>query len=124
VGLSVVIVDDSEEFLASARALLELQGMNVVGVAATPAEGLERVRQLRPDVVLIDLNLGPVSGLELASQLSADGAVSPALVVVSTIGREDLAALLDDSPVHGFLTKTDLSATAVASIVAGTGLVG
>jgi DNA-binding NarL/FixJ family response regulator len=124
VALSVVIVDDSEAFLASARALLGRQGLPVVGVATSPAEALDRVRELRPDVVVVDLHLGSDSGLELARRLSADDASSPAVVLVSTIAREDLAALVVGSPVRGFLTKTDLSATALESIVSGAGLPG
>lgn len=120
-ALSVVIVDDSEAFLASARGLLERQGLDVVGVATSPAEALDRVPELRPDVVVVDLHLGAASGLELAGLLSAADA-SPAVVLVSTIDRDDLAALVVGSPVRGVLTKTDLSATALESIVGGAGL--
>jgi CheY-like chemotaxis protein len=96
----------------------------VAGVATNALEALETVRELGPDVVVIDLHLGSASGLDLAAQLSADGAASPAVILVSTIGQEDLAALADGAPVTGFLTKTDLSATAVQSIVRGTTLSG
>lgn len=116
-----MIVDDSDAYLASARALLERQGLQVVGVATSPAEAVDRVTELRPDVVVVDLHLGSDSGLELAGRLSA-GNASPAVVLVSTVGREDLAALVVGSTVRGVLTKTDLSATAVESIVHGTGL--
>ena len=116
--LSVVIVDDSPSFLESARALLQSQGLDVIGVATNPAEAVERVRQHRPEVVVVDLHLGAVSGLEVASELSAE-ATPPAVVLVSSIGYDDLAALADGAPVRGFLTKTDLSAAAVESIVRG-----
>lgn len=120
----MVIVDDSASFLGSARALLQSQGMDVVGVASAPAEALETVRRLGPDVVVVDLHLGDASGLELAQQLSAEGPGAPAVVLVSSIGYDDLAALADGAPVRGFLTKTDLSAAAVASIVRATPLPG
>lgn len=123
-ALSVVIVDDSEVFLLSASDLLRRQGMNVVGTATTPAEALDRVRDLEPDLVVIDLHLGSTSGLDLAGALSADGAGTPALVLVSSIGLEDLAALAVGAPVQGYLTKTDLSAGALESIVRGTPLAG
>lgn len=123
VALSVMIVDDSEAFLAAARALLGRQGLEVVGVATSPAEALDRVAELRPDVVVVDLHLGPDSGLELARRL-ATAAASPAVVLVSTISREDLATLVVGSPLRGVLTKTDLSATALESIVSGAGLPG
>jgi two-component system, NarL family, nitrate/nitrite response regulator NarL len=119
VALRVVIVDDSDAFLVSARDLLERQGLTVVGVAGTIAEALERVRVLAPDAVIVDLHLGSASGLDLARLLSAEP-TPPAVVLVSSIGTEDLAALAVDAPVRGCLTKTDLSAAAVESIVRGT----
>jgi two-component system, NarL family, nitrate/nitrite response regulator NarL len=122
--MSVVIVDDSEVFLESASDLLARQGMDVVGTATTPAAALARVRETAPDLVVIDLHLGSASGLDLAGLLSADGAGAPALVLVSSIGLEDLAALALGAPVQGYLTKTDLSAAALESIVRGTPLAG
>jgi CheY-like chemotaxis protein len=70
VTLRCVIVDDDPGFLRSARALLEQEGFRVVGVASTPADALERVQALRPDVTLLDVNLGPHSGFEVARRLS------------------------------------------------------
>jgi DNA-binding NarL/FixJ family response regulator len=119
VTLRVVLVDDSEPFLGSARALLESEGVVVVGVATTPAEALGRVRDLRPDVVIVDLHLGSASGLDLVGRLSAEGGPAPAVVLVSSIAREDLAELAGGAPVRGLLTKSDLSAAALESIVAG-----
>jgi DNA-binding NarL/FixJ family response regulator len=115
----VVIVDDNEAFLASARALLETQDLRVVGTASNPADAWERVRQSSPDVVVVDLHLGSDSGLDLARRLAEGDSGSPAVVLVSTVGYDDLAALAAGSPVRGFLTKTDLSAAAVESIVCG-----
>jgi two-component system, NarL family, nitrate/nitrite response regulator NarL len=122
VALSVVIVDDSASFLESARALLQSEGMKVVGVASTPTDAVACVQRLGPDVVVVDLHLGASSGLELADRLSTEGPGAPAVVLVSSIGYDDLAALAADAPVRGFLTKTDLSAAAVESIVDGTSL--
>jgi CheY-like chemotaxis protein len=123
VALSVVIVDDSEVFLASARDLLERDGLSVVGLATNAAEAVERVEALGPDLVVVDLHLGSVSGLDVARRLST-GPGSPAVVVVSSIGADDLAALAADAPVQGVLTKTALSAAALESIVRGTPLPG
>ncbi len=64
-----LIVDDSAYFVDAARGLLERQGMTVVGVASTSAEALRRFEELRPDVTLVDLDLGGESGFELAEQL-------------------------------------------------------
>jgi CheY-like chemotaxis protein len=56
--LRCLIVDDSPRFLAAARGLLERQGIAVVGVASSGAEALRRVAELRPDVTLLDIDLG------------------------------------------------------------------
>src|SRR5262245_52892737 len=110
VALSVVIVDDSASFIESARALLQSQGMDVVGVASSPAEAVACVQRLDPDVVVVDLHLGASSGLELADRLSAQGPGAPAVVLVSSIGYDDLAALAADSPVRGLLNYRVLGA--------------
>lgn len=57
-ALRCLIVDDSECFLQAARTLLHTEGITVVGVASTAADALARCAQLRPDVVLVDIDLG------------------------------------------------------------------
>ena len=81
--IRVVIVDDNPEFLDSARRLLEHQGISVVGVASTEADGLRHVHELRPDVTLVDVNLGEESGFDLAEALqeSDDGAPVPVILI-------------------------------------------
>jgi DNA-binding NarL/FixJ family response regulator len=61
-----LIVDDHERLLATAQALLTREGLDVVGTATTQDEALEKAEQLQPDVVLVDINLGRDSGIELA----------------------------------------------------------
>ena len=53
-----LIVDDSADFIDAARGLLECEGIAVVGVASTSADALRRFDELRPDVTLVDINLG------------------------------------------------------------------
>jgi DNA-binding NarL/FixJ family response regulator len=112
--LRVLIVDDNEAFLAAARALLERQGLSVVGVASTSAQALLRAERLQPDVMLVDITLGEESGFELARRLVArDGAGGGAVVLISTHAQEDFADLIAESPASGFLAKCDLSADAI-----------
>jgi two-component system, NarL family, nitrate/nitrite response regulator NarL len=116
--LRCLIVDDSPRFLAAARGLLERQGMAVVGVASTSAEALERVRELRPDVTLVDIDLGGESGLELARRLHHQAGPAPARVIlVSTHAEEDYAELIAASPAVGFLSKSTLSAGAIHDLL-------
>ena len=69
---TVVIVDDTEPFRRSARGLLELDGYVVIGEAADGASALDVVARLRPDVVLLDIALPDMSGLDIAERLAAD----------------------------------------------------
>lgn len=117
-----LIVDDSATFLVAARALLEGEGITVVGVATTGAEALARTVELRPDVVLIDIGLGSESGFTLAQRIAewAGGrpaAEVPLLVMISARAGEDFADLVAASPAVGFLGKADLSARAVHDLI-------
>jgi DNA-binding NarL/FixJ family response regulator len=117
-----LIVDDSPRFLAAARGLLERQGISIVGVASNSAEALQRVGELRPDVTLLDIDLGGESGLELARLLhdQADQAPAP-VILISTHAEQDYAELIAASPAVGFLPKTALSGDAIRELLAGNG---
>lgn len=111
-----MIVDDSRRFADAARALLERQGLLVVGVAATGNEALELSRRLTPDVALVDVALGDESGFEVARRLMAAGEVS-SVILISTHTEADYRDLIAESPALGFLQKTELSATAIRNLV-------
>ncbi len=119
--LRLLIVDDNPHFLQAARDLLEREGMSVVGVASTSSEALERIEELRPDVTLVDVDLGEESGFELAQRLvkACDGAPPPVLLI-STYAEEDLRDLIETSPTVGFLSKSELSGTAIRRLLGAT----
>ena len=72
-----LIVDDSADFVDAARGWLECEGITVVGVASTSADALRLFEELRPDVTLVDINLGGESGFDVAEQLHQAGGPSP-----------------------------------------------
>ena len=115
-SMRCLIVDDSDEFLDSARSLLTDQGLDIVGVARSGAEALRLVEQLSVDVALVDVQLGDEDGLELARML---GMRVPAvrIVLISTHRRDDLDDLIASTPAAGFLSKTELGAAAIADLV-------
>ena len=116
--LRVLIVDDSDLFLDSARVLLEREGLTVAGVASTGAEARRQVQSLQPQVVLVDIALGKESGFDLVLSLVEDGLGDEAAVIlISTRSAEDFADLIAGSPAAGFLTKGELSARAIRRIV-------
>jgi two-component system nitrate/nitrite response regulator NarL len=115
VDLSCIIVDDSAQFLQAARSLLEREGVAVVGVAATCSEALQRVGELRPKVVLVDIDLGEESGFDVARHISK--AVPASVILISTHAEDDLAELIAESPAAGFISKSELSAHAIQGLL-------
>jgi DNA-binding NarL/FixJ family response regulator len=121
-ALRCVIVDDSTGFLRSARLLLEQEGIAVVGVASTGAEALQRTQELQPDVLLLDIDLGEESGFDVAHRLERELSFpSSNVVLISTHSEEDFADLIAASPTAGFVSKADLSASAIREVLRGDG---
>ncbi len=120
--LRCLIVDDSPRFLAAARGLLERQGVVVVGVASTGAEAVERATELRPDVALLDIDLGAESGFDVARRLSGEATLARTrMILISTHAEQDYTDLIAASPVVGFLPKSALSADAIRALIASDG---
>jgi DNA-binding NarL/FixJ family response regulator len=113
-----LIVDDNARFREELRALLEEEGMEVVGTVASADEALQQVAELRPDVVLVDIVLGADSGFDLARRLNdaADGAV-PHVILISTHDEREYADLIEASPASGFVAKTELTASSIRRII-------
>ena len=108
-----LIVDDSAGFVDAARGLLECEGLSVVGVASTSAEALRLFEEMRPDVTLVDINLGGESGFELAEQLHRVGWAAPSpVILISTHAAQDFADMIETSPAVGFLSKSALTGAA------------
>jgi DNA-binding NarL/FixJ family response regulator len=116
VPMTVLIVDDHPSFRGSARALLEAEGYEVVGEAENGLDGLDAARALRPDVVLLDVQLPDIDGFEVASRLTQD-AGAPAVVLISSRDGSDFGHLVRDSGARGFIPKAELSGDAIAALV-------
>jgi len=116
--LRCLIVDDNACFMEVSRTLLEKQGISVVGLAMTAAEGLQGARELEPDVVLVDIDLGADNGFDLARLLADEaGPVASKVILISTHSEEDFADLVAESPALGFVAKSDLSARAIEDLL-------
>jgi DNA-binding NarL/FixJ family response regulator len=114
--LRILIVDDSRHFLNAARGALEQDGITVVGIASTSAEALQLAQELRPDGILVDINLGDESGLDLARELASSDAAP--VVLISAYPESEFTDLIATSPAVGFVSKSQLSAGAVSSLIA------
>jgi DNA-binding NarL/FixJ family response regulator len=116
VKASVLIVDDHPAFRASARSLLEGEGYEVVAETASGESAVELALELAPDVVLLDVALPDLSGLEVAERL----ADSPSKVVlVSSRDPRDFGARFRRTSAVGFIPKDNLSPETLKELLKG-----
>jgi len=99
----VVLVDDHELFRAGVRA--ELDGLvDVVGDAATVADAVALIRELAPDVVLLDVHMPDGGGLEVLRQVAADASATRFLALSVSDAAEDVIAVIR-AGARGYVTK-------------------
>jgi DNA-binding NarL/FixJ family response regulator len=110
VGHRVLIVDDHPSFRASARVLLESEGFDVVGEAEDGASAITETFRLRPEIVLLDVQLPDTDGFDVAAQITAhDGNDGPAVILVSSRDSSDFGPLVSRCGAMGFVPKAELS---------------
>jgi DNA-binding NarL/FixJ family response regulator len=113
---TVLIVDDSAAFRTTARVLLEARGYTVAGIAADGAAALDAARSLRPDAVLLDVNLPDMDGVTVAGALTRE-ATAPAVVLVSTVERAALGGRVEACGARGFLPKSELGSPRLVELL-------
>jgi DNA-binding NarL/FixJ family response regulator len=116
VPLRCLIVDDNASFLRAAVALFEREGVTVVGVASNGADALRQARELRPDVILVDIVLGRESGFDLARRMFEADPDGAKVILISTHAEADFADLINKTPVAGFVAKSELSANEIRRV--------
>ena len=103
--ISVLLVDDHTLFRSGVRSLLQRNSrFNVVGEAADGVDGVKRALQLKPDVVLLDLNMPGMSGIETLQLMLQDRPGAAVLMLTVSEEAEDLAAALQ-AGARGYLLK-------------------
>jgi DNA-binding NarL/FixJ family response regulator len=113
---TVLIVDDHAEFRASAAELLEAEGFDVVGAAGDAARAVELALSLRPQIVLLDVQLPDRDGFAVAARLAPE-AQPPQVVLISGRDAAAYGRRVAGAPVRGFIAKRDLTGAAVAALV-------
>ncbi len=113
---TVLIVDDHPSFRATARVLLESEGFDVVGEAVDGASGIAAARKLRPQLVLLDVQLPDTDGFAVAGELTG-GEDPPAVVLTSSRDSRDYGRLIAESGAIGFVPKGDLSGEALCALL-------
>jgi DNA-binding NarL/FixJ family response regulator len=111
-----LIVDDSEQFLASAKRLLSVGGVTIVGTAQSGKEAVRLANELRPDIVLVDIDLGGEDGVDVAHHLAAL-VPAPIIVLISTHTEAEVGEMVAASPAAGFIPKSQLDAAAVRALL-------
>ncbi|WP_028061490.1 response regulator [Candidatus Solirubrobacter pratensis] len=112
---TVLIVDDHAGFRRAARSLLEADGYDVAGESATGGEALEAVPRLRPNVVLLDIGLPDLDGIEVSTRLTTEDPTR-AIVLTSTRDATECAPLAKSCGARGFIPKSELSGAAIAQL--------
>lgn len=115
-GRRVLIVDDHASFRGCARTLLESEGFDVVGEAADGESAVTLAADLRPELVLLDIQLPDIDGFAVAERLlEADSRLQ--IVLVSSRDRSSYGPLIEQSGARGFLSKGDVTGVALEGLL-------
>ena len=112
--MTILIVDDHPTFRTSARRLLEAEGYEVVGEAGDGTRAVAAAFDLRPDIVLLDIQLPDFDGFEVARRITAGGG-GPDVVLTSSRDWSDVD--VRECGARGFLAKSELSGAALATLL-------
>lgn len=102
--MRVLIIDDHALFRVGLKGLLEQRNIEVVGVAADGAEGIELAEQLNPDIILLDLRMPGMGGLEVLNILREKNQSTPVVMLTTSNEETDLIKSLR-SGAQGYLLK-------------------
>jgi two-component system response regulator NreC len=115
-GTKILLVDDHAMFRAGIKALLEAEGrLSVVGEASSGDEAVDRVRELKPDVVVMDLSMPGSNGLEATRRIAALELDTKVLVLTVHAEEEYLVPVVE-AGASGYLTKTSADTDLIEAI--------
>lgn len=114
--MSVLVVDDQLPFRRAARTVVELTpGFDMVGEAASGGEAVDMVATLAPDLVLMDINMDPVNGIEATRRITAS-APGTVVVLLSTYDADDLPADARQCGADAYVHKEEFGPAVLAQV--------
>ena len=123
--MKVLLIDDHTLFRLGLKGLLERSGIDVVGAASTGQEGLQKAQELSPDVILLDMRMPDMDGLQVLGKLREQGVSVPITILTTSAEERDLVECLR-AGAQGYLLKDmdpEELVAALRKIVAGESVV-
>jgi DNA-binding NarL/FixJ family response regulator len=117
VARTVLIVDDHPSFRSTARALLSADGFEVVGEAADGASAIAEADRLRPELILLDVQLPDMDGFAVAVRLCKLNGAGPKIVLTSSRDAADFGPLVQRCGAVAFVPKAELSGAALRAVL-------
>jgi DNA-binding NarL/FixJ family response regulator len=105
-SVRVLIVDDQEPFRMAARMVVDAtDGFDVVGEAESGEDSVRMARELEPDLVLMDVNLPGINGLDATRQILAEGENRVVVLLLSTYEEEEYAPRAAECGAAAYIPK-------------------
>ncbi len=114
--IRVLLADDHRVLLGSLRALLERNGLSVVGEATTGEQAVELAARLRPHVVLMDLEMPGGGGMAAAYRLRKTAPSTKVLILSAHEEDEEVLEALSEASVAGYLVKSDAPEELISAV--------
>jgi DNA-binding NarL/FixJ family response regulator len=114
--LRVVIADDQDLLRTGFAMILTADGIEVVGEAADGAQAVDAVRSTHPDVVLMDIRMPDIDGLEATRQIMAEAAAPPRIIILTTFDLDQYVYAALSAGASGFLLKDVTPEQLVAAV--------
>jgi DNA-binding NarL/FixJ family response regulator len=115
-AVKVLVVDDQAPFRMAARMVIRrTPGFEVVGEATSGEDSVTMAQDLHPDLVLMDINMGAMSGIEATREIVA-GAPDTLVFLCSTYNREDLPPGALDTGASAYLNKEQLAPSVLSDL--------
>jgi DNA-binding NarL/FixJ family response regulator len=113
----ILIVDDHPSFRATVKTLLAADGFEVVGEAADGRTALEAVARLRPDLVLLDVQLPDMDGFTVIEALLKMNGDAPKVVLTSSHDASDFGSIVPRCGAAAFIPKAELSGAVLRAVL-------